>query len=154
MWDEQVRAIVALEGLMGAVIAPSISERLFLFTPYHFLALLASSPPGRRSIDDLVDGNWKQAQEGLPDVLASLFLTNSVTLGILGTILLLQTVWHKRRREGWLVVERELRAAMGRHAEEQFRHAAEDSRREGDPVFDHRCVAQLCLSDKIMCCLV
>jgi hypothetical protein len=139
---------------MGAVIAPSISERLFLFSPYHFLALLASSPPGRRLIDDLVNGDWEQAQEGLPDVLASLFLTNSVTLGILGTILLLQTVWHKRRREGWLVVERERLAAKDRHAAEQSRHAAKESLRGGDPVFDHRCATQLCHGDKIMCCLV
>jgi hypothetical protein len=113
---EQVRMLVVLDGVMGAAIAPSIAERNMIFAPLQFVALLSSSPPGRGFIESLGHGEWEHAQDALPEALSSLFLRDSVTLAILSMSFLLQTLWHKIRRERWLVAEEERLAAKAERA--------------------------------------
>jgi hypothetical protein len=52
--------MVLLDGMMGAIVSPSIWERVFIFSPMHAVALLASSQPTRSLILKLIDGDRGQ----------------------------------------------------------------------------------------------
>ena len=43
----QVRVMMVLDGVAGAIVAPSISERVLIFAPLHFSALFFSWSPTR-----------------------------------------------------------------------------------------------------------
>jgi len=77
--------MVLLDGMMGAIVSPSIWERVFIFAPMHAVALIASSQPTRRLILELVDGTRGQ-QYGFEQAAALV-----PSLGVLLGIVLMQT---------------------------------------------------------------
>jgi hypothetical protein len=105
----QVRVMMLLDGMMGGVVAPSLSERVLVFTPMQLVALLGSSVHTRSLVLKLFfqdDSAQMLTQQELSQQLLAFGSSHAPSVCVLLANLLMQTALHYYRRQRWLFRER------------------------------------------------
>ena len=92
--------MMVLDGIMGAMVAPAISERTTIFAPLQVLALIMSSPGSEDKLRTILQEPWEMGGVIREHVLQQ--ATHVVSFAILIICFVAQVLWHKSCRTWWL----------------------------------------------------
>ena len=105
-----MRVLILFDGIMGAAVAPSIAERIWIVTPVHILALLFSEMSALLVLKEMqavefefgkmANDPWQVIE--LVREHAPLGAVHAISFAITVGVAVFQLVCHKYRREQWL----------------------------------------------------
>ena len=129
---------------MGALVAPSITERTVIFVPLQFVTLPLSWTPTRLVFKQMLGSDQPQSasaiQHELGEALRGLASNHAISIIVLCGSLFLQIMCHHFRRVRWLRNERSRLNSEPTHANSLSVHEALDDvdASKRSPSFRHR----------------